>query len=322
MLFKLIIHDNITDDYYYFNEVVKDEITLESTEDSGANKLTFSYLSTNNIVVGNGSSVRFDYNGLQVFYGYVFSATVNEKGLVNVVAYDSLRYFKYKDSKIINNSNNTLSKLVRQIIQDRNLVAGVITETAHVFPPELIDNQTYLDMIYDKISDQLLYTGNKYILYDDYGQIALQEVKELRLPVVITKGNFTDFEYKKSIDGETYNIVKIAKDNKETGTRENYIVLDSNSINKWGMLQYYEVISNDNINDAQIKDKANKLLDFYNQEEQTLKITCLGDSRVKAGLGVFFDIPQININKWVRVKSVTHTFYPTYQTMDIEGVLQ
>jgi hypothetical protein len=321
MLFKLIIHDNITNEYYYFNEVVKDEIVLESTEDSGANKLTFSYLSDNNIVVGNGSSVRFDYNELQVFYGYVFTAQENEKGEVDVVAYDSLRYFKYKDTKFINNSNNTLSKLVRQIIQDRNLVAGVITETAHVFPPEILDSQTYLDMIYDKISDQLLYTGNKYVLYDDYGQIALQEARELRLPVVIAKGNYSTYEYKKSIDGETYNIVKLAKDNKETGTRENYIAKDSSTIDKWGMLQYYEVISNDNINEAQIKDKAHKLLEYYNQEEKTLKFNCLGDSRVKAGFGVFIDIPKIKLNQWVRVKSVTHTFYPTYQIMDIEGVV-
>ncbi|HAY3897735.1 TPA: hypothetical protein JRS25_003678 [Escherichia coli] len=317
---EFIIQNIVSKRIFDMSEVVEGDITWDSEERNGASRLSFSYMSGD--MFPNGSIVRFKYKGTNIFYGYIFKTECDEKGIKKVTAYDSLRYFKYKDTKVF--KGTTLDKLIREIMVGRPAMkAGVIKSTGYVLPDKIEDNKTYLDMIYDAMEDTLLATNKRYVLYDKFGTLQLVEAEELKLPIILGNESYAlGFSYEVSIDGESYNRVKLAKDNKDTGVRESYIVQDSKTMAQWGVLQYYDKVS-DNLNPAQIKEKAEKLLKLYNRAEKSLSIPALGDSRVRGGSGIFIDIDDrdIKINQWALVKKANHKFNGPQHTMDLELII-
>ena len=112
-------------------------------------------------------------------------------------------------------------------------------------------------------------------------------------------------------------IIKLTYDNENTGKREVYIVKDSNHINDWGILQYFESID-ENTNG---KSKANALLSLYNQKTKSLKIkNVLGDVRVRGGSSVVvrLTLMDIKIESFMIVEKVKHTFTNNLHLMDLE----
>lgn len=91
----------------------------------------------------------------------------------------------------------------------------------------------------------------------------------------------TGYQYSRSIDGDTFNQIKLVRDNKDAGKQEVYIAKDSETIRQWGLLQYYEKVD-DGMNAEQIKEKADALLQLKNRVRQTLSLERTGRS-VAAG---------------------------------------
>ena len=114
------------------------------------------------------------------------------------------------------------------------------------------------------------------------------------LPVIGENSLATGYEYTRSIDGETYNKVKLVRDNKETGKRDVYLVQDSNNMALWGVLQYHESVD-ENLNAAQIRDKAEKLLELRNRPEQSLTLSALALPGLRAGQVIVADLPAIGV---------------------------
>lgn len=65
----------------------------------------------------------------------------------------------------------------------------------------------------------------------------------------------TGYTYESEIDSETYNKIKLVRDNKTTGKRDVYIFQDSNNMTFWGVLQDYETVQ-EGMNEAQIKERG------------------------------------------------------------------
>lgn len=315
--YEFLIQDSETQKIYDVSSVIEGDINFTSEMQNGASKLTFSYI--DNHMFSNGSVVRFKYNKTNIFYGYIFKVS-NNKGKIEVTAYDSLRYFKYKDTKIL--SGYSVEKLIKEIsIERTNLRVGTLRPTYYTLSDRIEDNKTYLDMVYDGLSDTLLGTGRKYIFSDNFGELQLLEATEMRLPIVLGDESYVlEYTYEKSIDGETYNRIKLAQDNKTTGTRENYIVQDGANMAKWGILQYYEKVD-ENMNSAQIKEKAENLLKYYNQEEKKFSLSCLGDTRVRGGSGIYIEISELGLKQWGLVDKVVHKFKGNIHTMDLELII-
>ena len=181
----------------------------------------------------------------------------------------------------------------------------------------LFDNKTYLDMLYQSIQDNLIGNTYYYTLRDNCGALDLRDTLDLRLPLVIGDESLAyDYDYTRSIDEDTYNYVKVAKDDKKKGVRDTYVVQDSNNISKWGKLILYEKVSA-NLNDAQLIDRAKMLLSIKNRETETLKIECIGDIRVMGGSGVKVEISAAGLNTWAVVDSVTHNFDKGTMTLNL-----
>lgn len=305
---------------YDFSEIVsKIEYTTELN--NGASKLTFEHLKQG-IMLSPGSIVRFITDDSKVFYGYVFRTTNTDEDALSVTAYDQLRYFKYKDSIMVNNYN--LSELIKNICIKQKLEYGVIEDTGYSLGDVLYKGKTYLDMAYDSIANTLVATQKKYILYDDFGSICLREANNLRLPLIIgDKSMAYSYEYERSIDGETYNRVKIAKksvdDSNNAYLDQSVVAEDINNQSKWGILQYYEEVDTD-MTEAKRKQRAADLLKLYNAEERKLSLNCLGDSRVRAGTSIRVTLSNLMIDQYFIVKKAVHTYLPVH-TMELELIL-
>lgn len=303
------------EEIYDITELVN-SISYTDKLNDGCSKLEFTFAG-NDPKIKNSNEVRFTYDDTE-FYGFVFKHGRNKKKEISATAYDQLRYAKAKDTIV--SKNDTVTTLTRKMCNYFNLRTGTLTDIRYILPTIPHDDKTWLDIMYKAISDTLMNTGNWYSLRDEFGEIAVRDIKDLQLDLVLGDESLVyGFEYGKSIDENFYNQIKLAMDNEKTGKREIYISRDSGSINKYGLLQYFEVLEK-NGNPSQAKSKADMLLGLYNRETESLTLECLGDTRIRAGSSFYGQIEDIELEKMLIVRSVTHKFIPIH-TMQIEVVI-
>lgn len=133
--------------------------------------------------------------------------------------------------------------------------------------------------------------------------------------LVSTGTNIDDYSYERGIDDETYNQIKLVRDNKDTGKREVYISKDSAAIKKWGLLQYYEKLD-DSVNPEQAKAKSDALLGLKDRVQQKLTgVEVLGDKSVRAGYMVYVNIPRAGIKKFLLCTKAVHDFTDVSHTV-------
>lgn len=266
-----------------------------------------------------GDVVRFSVDGRLIFYGWVFNKSKDRWGKIDVTCYDRLRYLKANASYYFN--GQTASQIINQIAADLQLETGTIADTGYIIPTLIKQNQSCLDTIEEALNQTLLNTGKVYVLYDDGTGLALKEAKDMMGTVMIgDKSLLTDYTYTTDIDTQTYNSVKLVLQNESSGTGEAYVVQDSENIAKWGLLQYYQTVDGD-MNAAQVLAQAKASLEYYNRRLRTLKVTALGVLGLRAGQMVLMQIKglgDIDLDRYVLIDRITHTFKNDVHTMDVE----
>lgn len=300
---------------YDISELVTSVSYTDKLND-GCSKLEFSYID-DDVKIKNGSVVRYTYEDTK-FYGYVFKNGKNKNKEITVTAYDQLRYAKAKDTIVI--KNDTVTTLIQRMCNYFKLKIGTLTDTGYTLPVSVQDDKTWLDILYSGISDTLLNKGKWYSLRDEFGSVELRNLEELTVPLVLGDQSLVyNFDYEKSIDEDFYNMIKIYVKGKDDATVGSFVTAkDDSSISNYGMLQYFETMENKNA--SQAKSKADMLLSLYNREVETLDLECLGDTRIRAGSSFFAQIEDIELNKKLIVKSVTHEFLPVH-TMSLEVMI-
>ncbi len=286
-----------------------------STERIGApGQLTFKILEDKKLKISEGNAVRFKYKGKKVFYGFIFSRQTDGGGEISVTAYDQLRYLKNKETYVY--ENKTLTEVVKKIITDFSLREGRLEDTKYKIPSRVEDNQTLFDIIANAQDITMMNKGKMYVLYDDFGKIALKDISNMKVDIVIDKTTGQKYNYSSSIDSETYNQIKLYYDNKETKEREIYIAKSTKNINSWGVLQYYEKLQDGE--NGQVK--ADTLLKLYNARKKTLNITkAIGDYRVRAGSMVVVSLVLDNkkVLSYMLVEKCKHIYNDREHWMDL-----
>lgn len=260
----------------------------------------------------NGDSVTLYVNGHKFFYGYIFKINPSKEGTVEILAYDQLRYFKNKDTKIF--KKMTATKIVKSIASINGLKTGKLANTKHILTRKE-ENKTYLDMVENALAETATASGKTFVLYDEFGKIRLRE--PWKVNILIDESTGQSYTYSSSIDSATYNQIKLAYENKEKGTIDTYIAKSTKNINKWGLLQYFEKIDTPKI----AKMKAKVLLKMYNRQTRTLSISdASGDYRVRAGclVPVIMDLYDTKVSSYLIVDKVVHKFDNCVHTMDLD----
>lgn len=298
---------------YEISDLVSD-ISYADQLNNGCSTLDFDLINQD-IEIKNGSTVRFRYKDKPVFYGRVFKHRLNEKGVCRIKACDQLRYAKAKDTIVI--KDESLTNLVTRMCNYFSFPAGVLEETGYQLPVSVQDDKTWLDIIYNGISDTLMGTEKWYCLRDEFGSIALRNMESLALPLVLGDGSLCyGFERELSIDSDFYNYIKLSADNEISGLKDFYEEYDEESVKRYGFLQYYAA-ENQNTSPEKIREKAKILKKRYGTENEKLSFECIGDLSVRAGCSIYGIIDGIKLQKKLVVNSVTHKFLPAH-TMSVE----
>lgn len=269
--------------------------------------------------INSGDPIRVMDEKNKVFYGYVFELGIKKDSAVTVKAYDQLKYLMYNDTFVF--SATTATAAIKKIATDAKLKVGNFENTGYKVPAMIEDDKKALDVVSKFLDSTLIATNRNYVLFDNFGSLNLRNINNMKIPAddfyIGEESLLFDFDYKKSIDDETYNRIKLVHDNKETKKREVYIAQDSANIAKWGRLQYFKKVD-ENMTSAQIKDLLDRLIKLRNRETKTLDLDCIGHWKVRAGSFVMIYIEKIGIKEYFLVDECTHKWNEGIHTMSLK----
>lgn len=309
-----ILFDNRDGKIYDISEMVT-SISWKTVRIGQPGSLDVSLVKHKDVRIDPGAVIRVRDGSNNVFYGYVFTIEQGDDDEVSITAYDQIRYLLSKDTFVF--ANATAGEIIRKVAGDFGLKVGNLTGTGYRIPTLVEDNQTGLDVICKALDLTLIATGNIYVFYDNFGSLMLTNAADMRVDVAIGDESLAyGFSYKRSIDDDTYNRIKLVQNNKETKRRDVYVAQDSANIAKWGRLQYFDVVD-EKMNAAQIKELLNMLIQLKNRERRSLKIDALGDLRIRAGCYIPVILNELGINQYFLVDECTHKWEGDEHTMSI-----
>lgn len=305
-----------------YSPVLEGGITWTTDRKGSPGQLDFTVVKANSfsseeydeLDFAEGDPVRLRIDEVDVFYGFVFTKKRNKQGNISVTAYDQLRYLKNKDTYVY--SNKTASELVKMIASNFHLQTGDIENTEYKIPSRVEDNTSLIDMIQTALDLTLYHKQKMFVLYDDYGKIALKDIENMKLDVLIDEETAEDFDYSSSIDSNTYNKVKLVYENDDTGKRQVYIAQHGENMNRWGVLQFFEELDEGENGQA----KAEALLSLYNKKTRNLSIkNAFGDIRVRAGslIPVILNLGDMKVDTYMLVEKCKHEIKDNVHLMNL-----
>lgn len=309
---------NSNDGKVYDISNISERIQLTSNLEGEAGRLTCTLQKDpNNLLqIANGSIISFIVDKVGMFFGYVFKIGTDADANYQITCYDQMRYLKNQD--VYTTANMTSSQIFEKICEDFGLNYKVKVPSYYKPSPYIHDKKTLYQIIERGIQLSNIAENAQFFIKDEFGTLIWSEISYEKTNVQLGGGSMlTQYKYEKSIDDDTYNQIKLYRDNENTGKRDVWMVYDSNNIQKWGILQYLEK-ADDNLNSAQIRQKAENYLKVKNRETETLKLTAEGIKELTAGKGIKFVLEREKIDKWMWIKSATHTFTKYEHTMELE----
>ncbi|WP_276358403.1 XkdQ/YqbQ family protein [Cohnella caldifontis] len=318
-MIKLML-DNKNGKVWDLSQIVSD-ITWKTTRIGKPGSLEFSVIrnglyEASDFQYNNGDVIRFQVDDANLFYGYIFKISEGLDEAVKILCYDQIRYLLANNTYVF--SNVTAADVVRRIAGDFQLKLGRIDDTGYRIPTMVEDNQKLIDIICKALTLTLINGGRNYFLFDDFGSLSVRDSESMLLDFIVGDQSLMhDYAAERSIDSDTYNRVKLYRDNKKTGRRDTYIAQDSANIAKWGLLQLTQSVDEDK-NPAQIDELLNTLITIKNRESRTLRIDAIGDVRARAGCYVPIVIGERGINQPFLVEECTHRFEGGGHTMTLE----
>lgn len=283
-------------------------------------KLEFSFVETGTDFFYEGSNVVLSIDGKKIFDGYLFERSRTEGDTMKCTVYDRIRYLNNKDTFVF--ENHTPNDIFATVCKEHQLPYRIVSGSTYKVAPVVCDNKTLYSMIISALEEAFVATRQYVIARDNAGTLELVNVANLTTDVFVGDASLlTGFDFKSSIDSETYNYIKLVQENKDTQKRELYITMDSSNMRKWGRLQYFEKVDKE-ANPSQIQAKANDLLKLYNRKTRSLKLKALGSLKVREGSGIGIGIEKLKNEgmpymQYAFVSSVTHTITGEDYTMDL-----
>ena len=298
----------------YYAPLVSDGVTWTTDRRGSPGKLTFTIIKDRMINFTEGNPVRLTVDGKNLFFGFVFTKKRDKKQHIDVTAFDQLRYLSNKDTYVY--TNKTASDVIKMIAADFRLNLGAIEQTGFRIASRVEDNSTLFDIIYNALDLELTNKKQMFVLFDDFGKLTLRSLDNMKIPLLIDEETGENFDYSSSINDQTYNKIKLSRENENTGKRDVFIAQDGKHMNDWGVLQHYDTLQEGETGQV----KVNALLSLYNTKTRKLKISkAFGDTRVRAGSMVVVKLAlgDVDVQNYMLVEKCVHTFNESEHWMDL-----
>lgn len=276
--------------------------TIKSYHQNNPSHVSLSFISLDTDIFSEGDALSIKYNDEGLFYGYIF--TISDKlDFITIKAYDQIRYLSHRDTYIY--QNKKASDIISQICKEYGLKTGSIEDTSYIIPYRLEENQMIMDIIYTALDSTEAFNGNKYVLYDDFGNITLTSLQNMQSDLAIDCTlSAISFNYTTSIDKDVYNSIKVSVKNKKTKVISTYLEEDSKNKSSWGILRLFERLPND-YTAAQAQNYAKNVLSIKNKLKEQLEISYVSEKFVRAGSLIKVAISQDTV-KTMLITDATH----------------
>ena len=264
----------------------------------------------------NGLQVKLIVDGVGLFLGYVFKLGMDNETTYKVDCYDQLYYLKNKE--VYMTQEQTASEIFTKICTEQGFKHNVKTPTSLKLQPYLHYQKALYVIIKRGLDQHLINTKEYCFIIDNFGVIEFTNVETELTDLIISDTKLAlSYKYEIDISPDTFNYIKVVRNNYETGLRDVWITKDSYTMSKWGHLQKL-VIADETDNEEQIKLLSEQLLTLYNRERRTLKIIALGNINLKAGSGIILKLERLNIQQNMWIKNITHKLEKDLHTMEME----
>lgn len=311
--------------------ILEDSVTWKTERGGVPAELQFTCVKDEPLGFGEGDPVQFYVDDVPIFSGRVFTKTRDREHRIKVTAYDRLRYFKNKDS--LTYKDMKAAELITKIASEWNLLGENekpdLADTGWVAPATVEDNSTLIDIILNHLDQVMINKRKMYEFYDDFGTFKLKDIEKMSVPYWIRQESLENFDYTSTIDGDTYNSIKIIRvDDSDKSVAKVYMAKSTKNINNWGPLQLVEELDASKYSEADAKELCNELIELYNRVERKLTLKgVIGDIRVRAGcwLPVTLYLGDVSLGETDKntaqamiVDSVTHTWENGNHSMDVK----
>lgn len=299
-------------------------LSITTYMEGNPGKCTFDLIKSGEVAFWEGATVSIEVDGVKMFRGFVFKKERDENvDIISCTCYDQLRFLKNKDSYVF--EGMTSHQIFKKICEDFVLKYKIVDESSYVCAPRSNDAKTLYDMIQRALDDTLINNNEWYFIRDNFGVLEHINVYSCMSGLLLgDRSGVTEFKYETSIDDESYNQIKLYRDNDETGKREIFIVNDTinggQNLKEWGILQLYEKVD-ENLNKAQIEERARGMLRLYNDVKRSLKLTSIGVPSIFAGCMFrckIADLGDLSIDRYLLITECTHNISNGVHTMELE----
>ena len=181
------------------------DITWERVGVPGKLEFTTIKSSGGNMSFWEGDKVTFTYKDKVVFLGYVFTKDRDREHRIKVTCYDQMRYLQNKFSYVF--TDTPAEEIVQSLCKDFELQVGEFDKTEYTIPAIAEENSSAFDILLTVNEEVLSNTGKLFVLYDDAGKLYYKDTESLKVNTLIVDYTAENFEYKSSIDEQTYNSV-------------------------------------------------------------------------------------------------------------------
>lgn len=292
--------------------------TIEFTDNiNKAGTCSFPVLKDSQVRPDVGNRVRVRCEGTVYFMGTIVSTEITHEEQIKVKAFDQLFYLKAEDTYVF--KDKTASEIYQQLCTDVGLTLGAVEDTKLKLGEKPFDGKKRLDIIADCLQLTVIGTKELYYIKDEGGAAVLRNIRSSISDLMIAPDSLMyGYQYQRSIESESYNQIKLVRDNKQTGQREQYVTKDSNNIKAWGgTLQYYEKLD-DEVTPEQAKERADSLLYLKNRVKQTLSVDNLGEKTLRAGHMLYTYLPEAKLKKFLLCTCAKHSFSNAAHTVKVD----
>lgn len=313
--YKVIVHNKDAE----YIVAVEGDIKITRNMDTVPSKMTFKVVKDNVLDITEGNAVTFYVNNTPIYKGVIFSKARDKDNLIQITCYDQLRYFKNKDCYVY--YDKTATEVLKMIADDFKLKLGDVANTEFKIQKRIERDKTLMDIINTALYLTHINTQKLYQVYDDVGNIVLASEETMKLDVLIDADTFENLNFESSIDKDTYNYIKIVRqvpDGEHKKLQTTGVVADEDRVLEWGRLQQL-YMPDDKVTNA--IDMAVNMIKLKNRKTRTVRLkNVLGDVRVRGASLIYLkhNFGDINVDAYVMVESVTHSFKNGIHLMDLD----
>jgi hypothetical protein len=171
----------------------------------------------------------------------------------------------------------------------------------HILAPVQFDNETGTNIIQHCINDVKVYTTERMILRDEFGQLMLLNIRSCGKNYHLKwNESITHYNYETEIDSNTFNVVELVYGKMNGTTYEvahKVVSTDADGQMLYGWLKNTKVVDDWFDNIQQVINATEHLLDATKKATIKIDLECVGVPELKAGDIIFITIPVGNNEK-------------------------